>query len=176
MGRPHTACGRQRCKDGIRACCLLCTWYMSGRCAHSSFIMRAYEREENRQYNIIPARTYKIIKPLVLKPGKSSYYTLPPEKKTSSARQALQSARIAPGPRSTYPAGLPVSEYLVVCRKVLVRRETLAKVPKIDKHTYIQGSPPGGVRSGARNNTRRLKYLHTCLFRTTVVVTAFTQH
>ena len=36
VGRPHTACGRQRCNDGVRACCLLCTWYMSGRCAHSS--------------------------------------------------------------------------------------------------------------------------------------------
>ena len=46
VGRPLTACGRQRWNDGIRACCLLSIWYMSGRCAHSS----SWEpREENRQ-------------------------------------------------------------------------------------------------------------------------------
>ena len=70
-----------------------------------------------------------------MKSGKSSY-PLPPGKKLLSARHALQSARIAPKPRPRSPAGLPVSEYLVFCRKVLVRREKLPKVRKIDKHTY----------------------------------------
>ena len=32
--------------------------------------------------------------------------------------------------------GFPESEYLLFSRKVLVRRATLAKVPKIDKPTY----------------------------------------
>ena len=79
-------------------------------------------------------KTYKV-RPLVLKPGKSSY-PLPPGKKTLSARHALQSARIAPRPGAMCPPGLPVSEYLMFCRKVLARREKLIKVRKFDKHTY----------------------------------------
>ena len=60
----------------------------------------------------------------------------PAGKKASSACHALQSARIAPRPRSMCTAGLHVSDYLLFCRKALVRRERLAKVRKFDKHTY----------------------------------------
>ena len=66
--------------------------------------------EENRHIHLdnnLPIRTYKI-RPLVLKPGKSSY-PLPPVNKKSGACHALQRARIAPGLRPTCPAGLPVS-------------------------------------------------------------------
>ena len=43
------------------------------------------------------------------------------------------------------PAGLHVSEYLLFCRKVLVQREKLAKVRKIDKltYTYREHDVPG---------------------------------
>ena len=58
-----------------------------------------------------------------------------------SARHALQSARIAPRTPQTCSTGLSVSKYMAFCRKVLVRREKLAKVRKIDKHTYTYGLP-----------------------------------
>ena len=63
--------------------------------------------------------------------GKSSYP--PPIGKTDGAER----------PRPMCPAGLHVSERLLFCRKVLVRREKLAKVRNFDKHntyTYIYRS------------------------------------
>ena len=87
--------------------------------------------KENRHIHLdnnLPIRTYKIM-PLVLIPGKSSYP--PPPEKTLSACHALQSVRIAPGPRPMYPPGLHAPEYLVFHGKVLVRREQNGKSTKI---------------------------------------------
>ena len=50
------------------------------------------------------------------------------KKKAFSACHALQSARMAPKPRPKCPDGLPVSTFLAVCLKLLVRRR------KNDKH------------------------------------------
>ena len=57
---------------------------------------------------MVPVRTYKKTKASSEKPRKSSY---PPSPKNKALRacHALQSARIAPGPRPVCPAGLPVS-------------------------------------------------------------------
>ena len=75
-----------------------------------------------------------------------------------SARHALQSAWIAPRPKPMCPAGLHVCDYLLFCRKVLVRREKLAKVRKFDKHTYTyipskNGARPPGYSSSSGPST-----------------------
>ena len=102
-----------------------------------SCVLTARESLREEADHMFPIRTYEI-GPLVSKPGKSSY-PLPSEKKRLSARHALQSARIAPRPGPMCPAGLPVSEYLVFGRRVLVRREKLVTVRKFDRHTYTYG-------------------------------------
>ena len=58
------------------------------------------------------------------------------------------------------PAGLHVSEYLVFCRKVLVRKKKLAKVRTIDRHTYTYvelttTASSLGIRATTINRTTR---------------------
>ena len=113
-------------------CCLCCVLRSDAKNCTGTY----YEyMKDKKNEDISEVRTYKI-KPLVLKPGKSSD-PLPPEKKKLTARHALQSARIAPRPRPMCLAGFLVSEYLMFRRKVLLQREKLAKVRKFDEHTYI---------------------------------------
>ena len=117
--------------------------YVPGICL--SCVFTAHESLGEKTDNIYQyvCTRYKI-RPLVPKPGKSSC-PLPPGKKTLSARHELQSARMAPRPRPMCSAGLHVSVYLLFCRKVLVRREKLAKVRKIDKPTYTYSKYIPGI-------------------------------
>ena len=130
MCRTRTACGRQRWNDGICACCVLRTWYMSELCAHSSGEPRG---ETDNVFTDTSVRTYKI-RPLVLKPGKSSYL-LPPET-TFNARRALQSARIALRPRPMCPAGLPCVRVLSPLPEGARTNRKASKTTKNYKHTY----------------------------------------
>ena len=57
-------------------------------------------------------------------------------KKTLSACHALQSALIAPRPRPQCPDGLPVWNSLVICRKVLERRDMFENRRKNDNYNY----------------------------------------
>ena len=126
--RTRTVFGRQRCNDGICACCLLRAWRMSELCANSSHESLYCCR--GKKTTLLCTGTYVKSKAFVLKPGKSSY-PLPPEKTTFSARHALQSARIVPRRRPMCPAGLPRARVLGVLPKSARTKRKVGKSTNI---------------------------------------------
>ena len=104
-------------------------WYiMPEQCAHS---LRGASGRKHRTFTdayVQNKASRAEIKDFVL--------STPAGKIPLSACHALQSVRVAPRPRPMGPAGLRMPEYSVFRRKVLVRREKLAKVRRFDKHTY----------------------------------------
>ena len=130
MVLPATAVGRQGCSFVVTAggkhdlCMVLLCYLLSGVWAvllstKKKIAVRAYENNfrphaETRENALIRSCRGK---------------------KTWSACHALQSARIAPRPRPTYPDGLPVSTSVACCLKVLIRRDMLENGRKLTNIT-----------------------------------------
>ena len=110
--------------------CLSSSWYwcMSGLCARDW-------AKSCRHFT----GTYVKIRPILLKPGKSSY-PLPPKKKLRACH-ALQRARIAPGPRPMRPDGLRVSTTWRFAQKCSYERDMFETLRKIPKHNYTYMHP-----------------------------------
>ena len=100
-------------------------------------------REGNKNRQNFTGCAYVQNRPHTEKPGKSS---LPLSlEKTSRARHASDSARIELKPRPTCPDGLPVSAYLALCRKVLVRTDIFERRRTFHNYTYTYKAPLRGV-------------------------------
>ena len=109
---PADAYGRQRCNVVLSACSVVYLWCMS-------WAVCSLERA-TKTYKILPVRTYRV-RPHAENPGNCLTHSR--RKKTLSACHASCSARMELKPRPTCPDGLPVSAYLALCRKMLVRRD-----------------------------------------------------